>query len=29
KTDEALDEYIATDDAEDYACWLGYIIAKP
>jgi hypothetical protein len=29
KTDEALDEYIATDDADDYACWLGYIIAKP
>ena len=29
KTDEALDDYIATDDAEDYACWLGYIIAKP
>jgi cyclopropane fatty-acyl-phospholipid synthase-like methyltransferase len=25
KTDEALDEYIATDFAEDYACWLGYI----
>jgi len=29
KTDEALDDYIATDEAEDYACWLGYIIAKP
>jgi len=29
ETDEALDEYIATDDAEDYACWLGYIIARP
>lgn len=29
KTDEALDEYIATDEAEDYACWLGYIIALP
>ena len=29
KTDEALDEYVATDEAEDYACWLGYIIAKP
>jgi cyclopropane fatty-acyl-phospholipid synthase-like methyltransferase len=28
KTDEALDEYIATDEAEDYACWLGYIVAK-
>jgi len=28
-TDEALDEYVATDDAEDYACWLGYIIARP
>ena len=29
KTDEALDDYIATDEAEDYACWLGYIIAYP
>lgn len=29
KTDEALDEYIATDEAEDYACWLGYLIARP
>jgi len=29
KTDEALDEYVATDFAEDYACWLGYIIARP
>lgn len=29
KTDEALDEYIATDEAEDYACWLGYIVARP
>lgn len=29
KTDEALDEYVATYEAEDYACWLGYIIAKP
>ena len=28
KTDEALDEYIATDFAEDYACWLGYLIAR-
>jgi cyclopropane fatty-acyl-phospholipid synthase-like methyltransferase len=28
ETDEALDEYIATDEAEDYACWLGYIVAK-
>jgi len=28
-SDEALDEYIATDDAEDYACWLGYLIARP
>ena len=27
-TDEALDEYIATDFAEDYACWLGYIVAR-
>ena len=29
KTDEALDEYVATDEAENYACWLGYIIALP
>jgi len=29
ETDEALDEYLATDEAEDYACWLGYIVAKP
>ena len=29
KTDEALDEYVATDEAEDYACWLGYIVALP
>jgi len=29
KTDEALDEYIATDEGEDYACWLGYLIARP
>ena len=28
KTDEALDEYVATDEAEDYACWLGYIVAR-
>lgn len=28
KTDEALDEYIMTDEGEDYACWLGYIIAQ-
>lgn len=28
KTDEALDEYIATEEAEDYACWLGYIVAR-
>ena len=28
-SDEALDEYIATDEAEDYACWLGYLIARP
>ena len=27
-TDEALDEYVATDFAEDYACWLGYIVAR-
>lgn len=29
KTDEALDEYIPTDEGEDYACWLGYLIARP
>ncbi len=29
ETDEAIDEFIATDDAEDWACWLGYIVAKP
>lgn len=28
-TDEPLDEYIATDEAEDYGCWLGYLIARP
>lgn len=28
KTDEPLDEYIKTDDGEDYACWLGYIVAQ-
>ena len=28
ETDEALDEYVATDFAEDYACWLGYIVAE-
>ena len=28
KTDEALDEYIMTDEGEDYACWLGYIVAQ-
>jgi len=29
ETDEALDDYIATEEAEDYACWLGYIVARP
>jgi len=29
ETDEALDEYIATDEGEDYACWLGYLVARP
>jgi len=29
KTDEALDDYIATDEAEDYACWLGALSPKP
>jgi len=28
KTDEATDDYIATDFAEDYACWLGYLVAR-
>ncbi len=28
KTDEALDEYVMTDEGEDYACWLGYIVAR-
>lgn len=28
KTDEPLDEYIMTDKGEDYACWLGYIVAQ-
>ena len=28
-SDEALDEYIATDEGEDYACWLGYLVARP
>lgn len=28
KTDEPLDEYIKTDRGEDYACWLGYIVAQ-
>jgi len=26
--DEALDEYIATEEGEDYACWLGFIVAR-
>ena len=28
ETDEPLDEYIATDEALDYACWLGYLVAE-
>jgi cyclopropane fatty-acyl-phospholipid synthase-like methyltransferase len=28
KTEEATDDYIATDEGEDYACWLGYLIAR-
>ena len=28
ETDEALDEYVRTDEGEDYACWLGYILAR-
>lgn len=27
-TDEPLDEYIATEEGEDYACWLGFIVAQ-
>ena len=27
KTDEPLDSFTATDYAEDYACWIGYIVA--
>ncbi|MBX2836413.1 MAG: class I SAM-dependent methyltransferase [Gammaproteobacteria bacterium] len=27
--DEPLDEYIATDEADDFACWLGYIVCRP
>ncbi len=26
-TDEALDEYVCTDECEDHACWLGYVVA--
>lgn len=28
ETDEPLDEYVAGDDATDFACWLGYIVAE-
>ena len=28
ETEEALDEYEPTDEAEDFACWLGYIVAE-
>ena len=28
KTDEPLDDYIMTDEGEDYACWLGYVVAQ-
>ena len=27
-TDEPLDEFEATDEAEDYATWIGYIVAE-
>ncbi len=27
ETDEPLDDYICTDECEDHACWLGYIVA--
>lgn len=27
-TDEPLDEYVATEEGEDYACWLGFIVAQ-
>jgi hypothetical protein len=29
ENDEPLDEYVATDEADDFACWLGYIVCKP
>ena len=28
ETDEPLDSFAATDYAEDYACWIGYIVAE-
>lgn len=28
ETDEPLDAFIETDDAEDYACWIGYLMAE-
>ena len=27
ETDEPTDEYVCTDECEDHACWLGYIVA--
>ncbi|MEM9603354.1 MAG: class I SAM-dependent methyltransferase [Pseudomonadota bacterium] len=27
ETDEPIDEYVCTDECEDHACWLGYIVA--
>ncbi len=28
ETDEPLDEYVPGDDAGDFACWLGYVVAE-
>ena len=28
ETDEPLDEYVPGEDAGDFACWLGYIVAE-
>lgn len=28
ETDEPIDEYVATNEAEDWACWIGYIVAE-
>ncbi len=28
ETDEPLDAFVASDYAEDYACWIGYLVAE-